>query len=211
MSHWEPSPADGPGPGYGRPVVGTDRHDGHFHDEMTASYPRIDSLARLVPSDHRGSKPDRWLRSLKLACAATGAVAVMTIGALVLTTLDPRLTSSFRSNTARKAPSAGPPRRASARAAGVASGGDNGPVLSGLGPSSGSAGQSVTLSGRGFFSSTGQVVAYFGLRPASTVCASQTTCRASVPPRPPGSPLTVAVTVTTEAGRSNGIEFSYLQ
>ncbi|MHB1445157.1 MAG: IPT/TIG domain-containing protein [Acidimicrobiales bacterium] len=84
-------------------------------------------------------------------------------------------------------------------------------MLSGLGPSSGLAGESITLSGTGFFSPTGQIVAYFGLRPAPTVCPSPTTCRASVPPRSPGSPRTVSVTVTTGAGRSNGMEFSYLQ
>ncbi|MHB1923182.1 MAG: IPT/TIG domain-containing protein [Acidimicrobiales bacterium] len=135
----------------------------------------------------------------------------MAFGALVLATFDPRLASSFHSSAAGTASNAKPPRSTSVRAAGVGSRSTSGPVLSGLGPSSGSAGQSVILSGRGFFSPTGQIVAYFGVRPASTVCFSQSTCRASVPPRLPGSPRTVAVTVTTEAGRSNGIEFSYLQ
>ena len=180
-------------------------------DEMTASYPTVGLPAGPVPSGQRGSKSDRWLRSLKLACAVTGAAAVMALGALVLATLDPRLASSFRSSTVGTVPSVGPSRGTAPGAAGLASGGGSGPVLSGLGPSSGLAGESVTLSGKGFFSPTGQVVVYFGLRPASTVCPSQTTCRASVPPRPPGSPRTVAVTVTTGAGRSNGMEFSYVQ
>ncbi len=82
------------------------------------------------------------------------------------------------------------------------------PVISSLSPSSGSGGQAVQVAGSNFLSSDGQIVATFAGRVASTSCPSQTMCTVTVPPSsaPPGP---VPVTITTSAGTSNTVTFTY--
>jgi len=82
------------------------------------------------------------------------------------------------------------------------------PVLSSLSPSTGQAGQSVVATGMGFFSSNGDIQAYFGGVEAQTSCPSQSTCTFTVPPAPV-SQTSVPVTLTTQAGTSNALIFDY--
>jgi len=81
-----------------------------------------------------------------------------------------------------------------------------GPTITALDPSTGSAGQSVTIEGSGLFSADGQVAAHFNGQVVPTACPSQTSCTATVPA---GSPGPETVTVSTDAGTSNGLTFTY--
>ncbi|MGP0032171.1 MAG: IPT/TIG domain-containing protein [Acidimicrobiales bacterium] len=82
------------------------------------------------------------------------------------------------------------------------------PVLSSLSPAAGGAGQTVTISGSGFLSANGQIVASFGGQVAPTDCPDQTTCVVSVPDMG-GLSSAVPVTVTTDTGTSNTLTFDY--
>ena len=82
------------------------------------------------------------------------------------------------------------------------------PKLSSASPSAGAAGQTVVISGSGLYSSTGQVVAYFGGSSAPTSCSSQTSCTVTVPDLGT-SPSTVPLTIVTTQGRSNTLTFAY--
>ncbi len=83
------------------------------------------------------------------------------------------------------------------------------PVLATISPASGVAGQVVTLTGTGLFSADGVISVAFGSAPASVVCPTETTCRATVPTPPASSSGTVSVTVKTQSGTSNRVAFSY--
>lgn len=82
------------------------------------------------------------------------------------------------------------------------------PVISSVSPSSGSSGQTLQVAGSNFLSSDGQIVATFAGQVAPTSCPSQTMCTVTVPPSsaPPGP---VPVTITTSAGTSNTVTFTY--
>jgi len=83
-----------------------------------------------------------------------------------------------------------------------------GPTLSTLTPSGGSAGQSVVISGTSFMSADGHIVARFGAQTAPTRCPDLTSCTVTVPPL--AGPLNaVPVTITTDAGVSNALTFTY--
>lgn len=82
------------------------------------------------------------------------------------------------------------------------------PVLMSLQPSSGSAGQVITVQGANFISSDGRITASFGTESAPTECPSSTKCSVTVPPAPPGSTST-PVTITTASGTSNSQDFTY--
>jgi hypothetical protein len=84
----------------------------------------------------------------------------------------------------------------------------NAPQLSSISPAAGAAGQVVTISGTNFISANGVVVASFNGQEAGTVCPVQTACSVTVPSLG-ASPGNVVVTVTTAAGTSNGLAFSY--
>lgn len=83
-----------------------------------------------------------------------------------------------------------------------------GPTITSVSPSQGSPGQTVSITGTNLFSGSGQVLAYFGGVVAPTACPSESSCTATVPPPPAGSNR-VEVTVTTDAGSSNGVPFTY--
>ena len=88
-------------------------------------------------------------------------------------------------------------------------GSPGGPQLSSIVPDGGTAGQLISISGSGLYSPTGgDVLASFGGTVAPTYCSSQTSCLVEVPDLGP-SAATVAVTVTTDAGTSNAVSFSY--
>lgn len=82
------------------------------------------------------------------------------------------------------------------------------PELTGLVPSAGVAGETLAVSGVNLFSPDGHVQAYVDSQPAATICPSQTSCSVTVPALS-GSARTVALTVTTQAGTSNSLSFSY--
>ena len=82
------------------------------------------------------------------------------------------------------------------------------PKLSSASPSSGAAGQTVVVDGSALYSSTGEVVAYFGSASAPTSCTSQTSCTITVPDLGT-SPSTVPLTIVTSQGRSNALTFAY--
>jgi IPT/TIG domain len=82
------------------------------------------------------------------------------------------------------------------------------PVLNTITPDRGAAGQAVTLDGSNLFSPDGHIVASVGGQPADIRCSTQTSCVLTVPmlTSPPGS---ILVTMTTQAGTSNPVPFSF--
>ena len=82
------------------------------------------------------------------------------------------------------------------------------PEISSISPSSGSPGQVVVISGTNLISADGQILARFNGQPTQTRCPARTSCTITVPDMaPPAS--SVPVTVTTAAGTSNALTFSY--
>ncbi len=78
--------------------------------------------------------------------------------------------------------------------------------LRSISPGTASPGQTVTLTGDGFESSNGLIVAMFGSEPVPTNCPTESRCVARVPV---GTQRDVVVRVRTESGLSNGISFHY--
>jgi hypothetical protein len=113
----------------------------------------------------------------------------------------PKTPSNRRGHTRR---GASDPRRTKATSAV----GSSAPFLSSLSPSTGAAGQSVTVTGTNFLSADGQIVARFGGQVTSTSCPDETSCTVTVPALS-GSPRSVKVTITTESGTSNTLNFRY--
>jgi len=81
------------------------------------------------------------------------------------------------------------------------------PVIDSLSPSSGAAGQTITITGANFLSSDGHIVAAFNGQVAPTACPTQNTCTVTVPPSN-GAP-SAQVTVSTASGASNAVLFTY--
>lgn len=78
--------------------------------------------------------------------------------------------------------------------------------LASLSPDAGTAGESVTLSGSGFFGAHGYVAVTFDGRVVPTRCPSEEICTAIVPDGLSGS---VTVRLQTTSGKSNGLTFRY--
>lgn len=133
-----------------------------------------------------------------------------TSGSISPTSTSPPTTATAASTTTTV--TAPPPQPGSPTAgAGGPQGGQNAsgaPELTSVSPPSGQAGQTVTLTGANLYSPSGPMSVHFGPAAASFSCPSQTTCEAMVPQRPPG-PASVPVTVTTGAGTSNAVTFTY--
>lgn len=79
--------------------------------------------------------------------------------------------------------------------------------ISSLIPARGGPGQLVMVRGANLFSPDGEVVVRFDGQSAPTNCATQTICTATVPDL--GASGTVQVTVTTQSGTSNVLDFAY--
>jgi hypothetical protein len=81
------------------------------------------------------------------------------------------------------------------------------PVLTSLQPSSGTAGQSVVVSGSGFLSPSGHIWATVGGQTASVSCPDQTTCTLTIPSQ---AVLATAapVVIVTDSGSSNLLNFT---
>jgi hypothetical protein len=80
------------------------------------------------------------------------------------------------------------------------------PVISSLTPMGGTAGQTITVAGTNFLSSTGQILATFNGQVAATSCPAQNTCTVTVPPSTASS---AQVVITTASGASNAVTFTY--
>ena len=85
---------------------------------------------------------------------------------------------------------------------------DGPPALSALAPASGQAGQTVTVTGSNFLSSSGRISAQVGGQTTPVACPAQTTCTVVIPPNP-GSTPAAPVTITTDSGTSNALVFTY--
>jgi IPT/TIG domain len=83
-----------------------------------------------------------------------------------------------------------------------------GPVLTGMQPSSGAPGQVLVLTGSNLMSTSGQITAHFGGQATTIACPIANSCLVEVP-APGGSPATAPVTVTTDAGTSNPLTFTF--
>jgi hypothetical protein len=165
--------------------------------------------------------PQRWLIGSIAAVAALVAAAAVALLVSLLASPASSPPQPLRSNAApaRPAPSghrspggvsstttSAPPSSTttSTTSVGVAPAGP--PEISALSPSSGSAGQTITIAGANFLSTDGQIVATFDGQMAPTSCPAQSTCTVTVPPSTSPS---VQVVITTAGGASNAVTFSY--
>jgi IPT/TIG domain len=80
------------------------------------------------------------------------------------------------------------------------------PAISSLSPSSGTAGQTITVAGSNLLSTDGRIVATFNGQVAPTSCPAQNRCTVTVPPAADPS---AQVVITTAGGTSNAITFTY--
>lgn len=80
--------------------------------------------------------------------------------------------------------------------------------MSGVSPSSAGPGATVTVTGSGFYSSNGVVLARVDGRPTGTDCPARSYCRVQIP-NLGGGPHRVSLTISTSAGTSNSASFLY--
>lgn len=74
-------------------------------------------------------------------------------------------------------------------------------------PSTAAAGQTVTVTGKNFYSADGRISATVGSADAGIDCPSETTCRVTMPKLHRKG--TVDLVVTTEAGPSSPLSIDY--
>ena len=165
-----------------------------------------------------GARSDRWL----LGAVAVAAVAVVALAVALILSLQGGSTRVATPPVATVAPSGGghhpahnTPGTASSTTTSTTSttpttiaatpGGP--PVIDSLSPSSGAAGQTITITGANFMSPDGHIVAAFNGQIAPTSCPAQNTCTVTVPPSN-GAP-SAQVTITTAVGASNTVSFTY--
>ena len=124
-----------------------------------------------------------------------GAVATTvpgpTGGSAPTTTTSPKGSGSSTTTTTAAPPTPGAP-----------------PQISSVSPTSGSPGQTLTVSGANFISADGSIVASFDGRITATSCATPSVCTVTVPP-PSAGQTSAQLTITTASGTSNAIAFSY--
>jgi hypothetical protein len=163
-------------------------------------------------------------RRLRWAIGLTAILLVAVVAAMVGTRSGGGQ-SSGRTTSTSAASSAAPPTKPNTASTGGSSGGGTtspsttptsappvepggSPVLSTLEPSTGYAGQSVTVTGSNFLSPSGQITADVDGQVAPVTCPDQATCTVVVP-ADPGSAASVPVTITTDSGTSNSLVFTY--
>lgn len=130
-----------------------------------------------------------------------GGSAGGTSGASATTTKAPTATKG----AGRKTPATSPSATAGGSSAGAGTPGA--PRLTSIQPASGAAGQTVTVTGSGLYSSSGEITAYVAGSPAPTSCSSQTTCTVTIPDL--GPPRRTTLVVETASGSSNAVGFRY--
>ena len=189
---------------------------------------RTEPVAVVLPGEPVGRPPspgrERWLtRTVALVAALVGVAAIALVVSLIASptpsnptatrpapttaastgshSTNPRL--GGRGRTAVSTPSSSSTTSTSTTVA-VAPNGP--PVISSLSPSSGSAGQIITISGANFLSTDGHIVATFNGQVAPTSCPGQNACTVTVPPSTSPS---AQVVVTTAGGVSNAETFNY--
>jgi IPT/TIG domain len=139
-------------------------------------------------SASRGSGPDGT------GAPVAHAPLTVTTGAATSTTREPTSTTSTTGTTTTTA------------AVPVAPGSP--PQIASIDPASGSAGQNIAVTGSGFLSSDGHIVATFNGQVTATSCPSQNACTVTVPAPVPGE-SSAQVVITTGSGASNPATFSY--
>lgn len=90
----------------------------------------------------------------------------------------------------------------------VSGGSASAPVVSSVSPAAGAAGQTVVVTGSGFYSTNGQITAEFGGQAAPISCPAQTSCTLTVPDLG-SAPRHVTLTILSTGGASNGVAFTY--
>jgi hypothetical protein len=138
--------------------------------------------------------------SIHRSASSTTAPGHSTVGASTGTS------NTSGGSTSRSAQSSEPPASTPRSSAPTgASGGA--PRVRKVSPSSGASGQTVEVTGSGFFSSDGRITASFGGAPAPTSCPTQSSCTVTVPNL--GSAHATTMTIVTSSGTSNAITFTY--
>jgi len=164
------------------------------------------------------SRPERWLLPTVVTVAVLVVAATIALIVSLTGSSAPSSSTAAGSGPATTVPSRPPsthPRNGGSPATtpttpsttttvAVAPAGP--PVISSLSPASGSAGQSVTVSGANFLSATGQIVATFNGQVAPTSCPAQNTCTVTVPS---SNAPSAQVVITTAGGASNAETFTY--
>jgi hypothetical protein len=157
---------------------------------------------------------ERRLGTLVLAVAALVLVATTALVVTITTHGNPDTSPPPTSGGAGPSRANPPPSRTPGSAGTVpgstapnpATGGAV-PVLASVSPASGGAGQVLQVSGSGFLSGDGQIVARFSGQVAPTSCPNQASCTVTVPSL--GASSSVTLTITTNAGTSNTLTFDY--
>ena len=176
---------------------------------MTRRSPTRTAASRAAAGRHSSSSPhhDTAARtatsgSSKKSPHSTGGATVVAPATTTPATTTPATTTPATTTPVTTTPATTTPATTTpATTTGV-------PKLSSASPSSGAAGQTVVVDGSALYSSTGEVVAYFGSASAPTSCTSQTSCTITVPDLGT-SPSTVPLTIVTSQGRSNALTFAY--
>jgi hypothetical protein len=146
-----------------------------------------------TPNSHRSSA------SVPRSSPATRASPLAT---------NPPTTSSSTIPPPASSPGAVPVSTTTSTTTSTAPASEGAPVLSAVDPSSGTPGQIVVITGTNFVSPSGQITVQFGTQVATIACPEQTACLVAVPP-PAGTAGSTPVTVTTDAGTSNPLTFTY--
>jgi hypothetical protein len=192
---------------------------------LAGRHPAAVGLAR----SRRARAAPRWLEA---GVAGLGVLLALGIGGLALEHARPSVFSSLQSAPAlpplaapaprpvpvragaspgalTHTPASTPSRAASAppTVAGTGQPAGDAPLISALRPSTGNAGTELVVTGSGFHSPSGVIVVTFDGAAAPTRCPSQGQCLATVPHLT--APARALVRVTTDAGSSNALAFSY--
>jgi hypothetical protein len=181
--------------------------------------PRVRVRARRAPARGETERRLRW------AIGLTAVLLVVVVAAMVGTHSGGGGQASGRTTSTVADPSAAPPTKPSTASTGGSSGVSTAtssstptstppappsgpPALSTVEPSTGSAGQSVTVTGSNFLSPSGQITADVDGQVAPVTCPDQETCTVVVPadPEPAAS---APLTITTDSGTSNSLVFTY--
>jgi len=173
-------------------------------------------MRREAPFDQDGtSRPNQGPErpgapfGLRAIVSVLGVLVLVGLVGLVLEHVQPGLFAGLRSGGTTTLPrslSTSSTTSTTLPAGGGSSGGAS-PVIASVRPASGTSGESVTLTGTGFFSSDGNVSVTFGAAPAGVHCPTESRCLVTVPAGKPGS--TASVRMTTQSGQSNTVTFHY--
>ena len=183
------------------------------------------------PSENRGRRPDTDRRERRLRVSVVVTAAAVLVAGVALAAAD-----ASGSGGDLGSPTTSPPVHAPAAPAHPTDSGDGaghttttpgaqsvtttsttvpppqtrgvGPAIASLFPATGGPGTPLTVTGSGFLSADGTIVAEVDGQAAPTSCADQTTCTVTVPSLP-GASGSVPVTVITAAGTSAPASFSY--